>query len=78
MKKLLLSLLMMYGSLESLWSQCVPTCSNYAVSAITFTTFPNTGNNAIPMFSPNTDDGLTPPVPIGFNFNFIAPPIARS
>lgn len=70
MKKLLLILLIMYGSLGSVWSQCVPTCSNYAVSAITFTTFPSAGTNAIPMFSPNTDDGLTPPVPIGFNFNF--------
>ncbi len=70
MKKTLLQLLIIFITSGSLWSQCVPTCSNYAVSAITFTTFPNTGNNAIPLFSPNTDDGLTPPIQLGFNFNF--------
>lgn len=51
-------------------AQCAFTCSNYVVSPITYSMFPTGGNNAIPMFSPNTDDGYTPPVQIGFNFNF--------
>lgn len=51
-------------------AQCVSTCSTYARSEITFTTFPNTGTDAVPMFSPTIDDGITPPVPIGFNFTY--------
>jgi hypothetical protein len=51
-------------------SQCVASCSNYVVSSITYTTFPNSGANLVGLFSPNDDDGLTSAIPIGFNFNF--------
>lgn len=70
MKKSLLILSAVFMAANVSWAQCVPTCSNYAVSAITFTTFPSSGTNAIPLFSPNTDDGLTAPITLGFNFNF--------
>lgn len=70
MKKSLLFLSLTLFSMGLSRAQCVPTCSNYGVSSITYSTFPTGGTNAIPMFSPNTDDGYTPPVPLGFNFNF--------
>jgi hypothetical protein len=70
MKKTLLILFLTFISVGSIWSQCAPTCSNYAVSDISVTPYPNTGTNAIPMFTPNGDDGYTPPVPIGFSFNY--------
>lgn len=70
MKKSLLLLCFAVFSLSLVQAQCVFTCANYNVSQITFTNFPTAGTNAIPLFSPNTDDGYTPPVPLGFNFNF--------
>lgn len=70
MKKLLLSVLATVLSVGCSWSQCIPTCTNYVAIPITFTTYPAAGNNAIPQFIPNTDDGYTPPVPIGFPFTF--------
>ena len=71
MKKILYVFCFIFFGYGLLWSQCVPTCSNYAVLPLTtFTPFPMVGNNAVPLFSPNTDDGHTPPVPLGFNFDF--------
>jgi hypothetical protein len=70
MKKSLLLLYLGIFSVGLIRAQCAFTCSNYVVSPITYSMFPTGGNNAIPMFSPNTDDGYTPPVQIGFNFNF--------
>ena len=75
MKKTLLILFLSALSTYSLRSQCVGNCSVYAVSQLpTFTLFPTTGIDAVPSFSQagvqNKDDGYTPPVPIGFNFNF--------
>ena len=70
MKKLLLILSMTVMSFASVWSQCVPTCSAYGVSQVNFTTFPIGVNNAVPQFAPNTDDGYTPPISLGFNFNY--------
>jgi len=70
MKKSLLNFIFFVLFTHFSQAQCVPTCSNYAVSNITFTTFPIAGTNAIPNFLPNSDDGCTTPVPIGFNFNF--------
>lgn len=71
MKRTLFFLAVAFLSTIRTWSQCVPTCSNYAVMPLTsFTPFTNAGNNAVPQFTPNTDDGHTPPVPIGFSFNF--------
>lgn len=55
---------------QQIQAQCVATCSNYARSEITFTTFSASGTNAVPMFSPTIDDGITPPVPLGFNFTY--------
>lgn len=70
MKNILFLLSILSVSIELGWSQCVPTCSNYVAVPITYTTFPIAGTNAIPQFVPNTDDGVTPLVSIGFNFNF--------
>lgn len=70
MKKIIYFFCLAFFLHSQVWSQCVPTCSSYAVLPITFTTFPIAGNNAVPLFSPNTDDGHTPPVPLGFNFDF--------
>lgn len=70
MKKTLLFFAVTFLFLDSLRSQCVPTCSNYIVNPTTFTVYPSAGTNAVPLFSPNMDDGYTPPVQLGFNFNF--------
>jgi hypothetical protein len=52
-------------------AQCVSSCSNYAVSPITYSPLSTVGNNAIPLFSPNADDGIIPySIPLGFTFNF--------
>src|SRR5437868_1486843 len=75
MKKKLLSLFASLLFFSSAWSQCVPTCSVYAVSPITFSTFPVGQTNVTPSFT-NTylgtwpDDGSYGPIPIGFNFDF--------
>jgi hypothetical protein len=70
MKKSLIALCIVLLQWSSSVGQCVISCSNYAVASITPSLWPTAGNNAIPMFIPNTDDGYTPPVSIGFNFNF--------
>jgi hypothetical protein len=69
MKKILPFLLAFVWTL-GMRSQCVYTCSNYAVSPISYSLFPTAGNNPISLFSPNTDDGITAPLPIGFNFDY--------
>ncbi|MCC6370975.1 MAG: T9SS type A sorting domain-containing protein [Bacteroidia bacterium] len=70
MKKLIvfLGLIVLFNT--SARSQCVPTCSSYVLSSITYSTFPTAGNSLLSVFSPNGDDGITGPIPIGFNFNF--------
>lgn len=75
MKKSLFILFMTFLSAGSLWSQCVYTCSNYAVSPITYTTFPTGPTNVTPSFTNSflgtfADDGSIGPIPIGFNFDF--------
>ena len=57
------------------WSQCVPTCSSYVASPITFTTFPSGPTNVTPTFTNSfigvfADDGSIGPIPIGFNFDY--------
>jgi hypothetical protein len=66
------SLLLLFCTVVSLCvrSQCVISCSNYAVSSITHSVFPATGPNLTGNFSPNQDDGSTSAIPIGFSFNF--------
>lgn len=56
-------------------AQCVPTCSSYVVSPITFTTFPSGSINLTPTFTNSfiglfADDGSIGPIPIGFNFDY--------
>ena len=70
MKKQLLNLCLAVLASASVYAQCVPTCSSYAVSPITYTTFPSAGTNPLTSFSPNTDDGVTPLISLGFSFNF--------
>jgi hypothetical protein len=70
MKKKLLHLCLAFITSSSIYAQCIPTCSSYAVSQITYTTFPSAGTNPLSTFLPNTDDGVTPLISIGFNFNF--------
>lgn len=74
MKKLLLTLLICI-SISSARAQCVYTCSNYAVSQITYTTFPVGPTDITPSFTNSMngtipDDGSTGPISIGFNFDF--------
>lgn len=70
MKKKLLSLCLFVITGTSTQAQCIPTCSSYAVSQITYTTFPSAGTNPINTFLPNNDDGVTSLISIGFNFDF--------
>lgn len=70
MKKLLLLSVLFIAWSQSSVAQCVPTCSNYVCVPITYSLWPTGGTNAIPMFSPNTDDGCTSPLGIGFTFNY--------
>jgi len=52
-------------------AQCVFTCSTYVVNPIAFTTIPTPGStDVISQFSPNQDDGITPLINIGFNFQY--------
>src|SRR6478609_1928756 len=51
-------------------AQCVTSCTNYATYTVPFAPLPAAGNNAIPMFYPNSDDGYTSAIPLGFNFSF--------
>ncbi len=69
MKKSLL-LLFFTVAFASVRSQCVISCSNYAVSSISFSQFPTGGTDVSNSFIPNKDDGSTGAVPIGFTFNF--------
>jgi len=74
-KNLLLLVLGFLGYVPLTYAQCVPTCSNYNVSAISHSTFPSGPTNVTPQFT-NTflgtwaDDGSIGPIPIGFNFDF--------
>lgn len=70
MKKLLLIATLFIFAASKTHAQCVPTCSNYITYTVPYAPYPIAGNNAIPLFTPNTDDGLTSPIYIGFNFNF--------
>ncbi len=70
MKKSLFILCLTFLSLASLWAQCVFSCYTYTQSAITYSMFPTGGTNVINQFSPSIDDGITAPVPIGFNFTY--------
>jgi hypothetical protein len=70
MKKITLILLVNMFVYFELQSQCVLSCYNYSLSPVSFSVFPSAGVDAIPLFSPSIDDGLTPSVPLGFNFNF--------
>jgi hypothetical protein len=75
MKKTLRLFCLMFLLSFNAWSQCVPTCSNYAVSQISFTTFPSGTSNVTPTFTNPfigffADDGSIGPIPIGFNFDY--------
>ncbi len=70
MKRTLLTLLLAAFSIHFSWSQCVTTCTNYVVMPVTFTTIPTTGHTVVTSFSPNSDDGYSSPVQIGFPFDF--------
>lgn len=70
MKRNLLILFLSACFAFSASAQCVTTCSNYVAVPITYSLFPTAGTDAIPLFSPTLDDGYTPPIQIGFNFDF--------
>jgi hypothetical protein len=70
MKNRLLLLCAMVLTGTALRSQCVFSCYTYTRTSIAYSVFPNAGNNAIPQFAPSIDDGITPPIPLGFNFNY--------
>ena len=70
MKRILFSMLAVALSIYQIKAQCIQNCSGYSVSPITYSAFPTGGINAVTLLSPNTDDGYTPQVPIGFNFNY--------
>lgn len=70
MKRILFSLLVFVVSIARLQAQCIQNCSGYSLSPITYSLFPTAGNNPSSSFSPNSDDGYSSPVPIGFNFDF--------
>ena len=74
MKKLLLFTTLAISSIAGK-SQCVYTCSNYAVAPITYSTFPSGTLNVTPQFTNPVlgtwaDDGSIGPIPIGFSFDF--------
>lgn len=75
MKKLLLSISLALWTFAVVKSQCVYTCSNYAVVSTQFSVFPSGTTNLTPTFT-NTflssaqDDGDSGPIPIGFGFEF--------
>ncbi|MBX3164129.1 MAG: T9SS type A sorting domain-containing protein [Bacteroidetes bacterium] len=80
MKKFLLSVCGLAFFYQS-QAQCVAACSNYTVMPISYSLFP-TGNTMSPLsfsvspfssFNPsgvNPDDGVSPLIPIGFNFDY--------
>jgi len=51
-------------------AQCIAGCYTYSQSAISYSQFPTTGTDAISQFTPSIDDGITTPLPIGFNFKY--------
>jgi len=65
MKKLLLFITVSIFSITKLNAQCVYTCSNYAVSQITYSPLP-IGTNVLAL----GDDDISTAIPIGFNFDF--------
>jgi len=69
MKRILLFFIILFLEASSIWSQCVSTCSAYAVSPITFSAFASNGPTLNSLFTPSADDG-TVSVPIGFSFDF--------
>jgi len=73
MKKLIFFLAFGFASIGSVWSQCAPSCSNYIVSPITFTTFTGLGGGS--GYGVNeqflSDDQTSSPLPIGFTFSFM-------
>ncbi len=70
MKKTLCILGILIFGFNTVKSQCVPNCSAYTVNPTTYSLFPTGGTNVSSAFSPNSDDGYTSPVPIGFSFNY--------
>lgn len=73
MKKQFFTLLLSLAGLGSIWGQCAPSCSNYIVSPITFTTFSGLGGAS--GYGSNeqllSDDQTSSPLPIGFTFSFM-------
>jgi len=70
MKKLLLFILFSIFSAGMIQAQCAPTCSNYVTYTVPYGPVTGAGINAVPLFLPNTDDGCTSPINIGFTFNY--------
>lgn len=70
MKKSLLLFGIFCLSISAVYAQCVPNCSAYTVNPTTYSLFPTGGTNVSSSFSPNSDDGYTSLVPIGFSFNY--------
>ena len=70
MKNTLLFICIFLLGFKGLNAQCVPNCSAYTVNPTTYSLFPTGGTNVTSAFSPNSDDGYTSPVPIGFSFNY--------
>jgi PKD-like domain/Secretion system C-terminal sorting domain len=73
MKKQFITLLLSIAGFSSIWGQCAPSCSNYIVSPITFTTFSGLGGGS--GYGVNeqllSDDQTTGPLAIGFTFSFM-------
>lgn len=70
MKQLLFLILLFAFSAGIVQAQCAPTCSSYVTYTVPYGPLSPAGINAVPLFLPNSDDGCTSPINIGFTFNY--------
>lgn len=70
MKKFLLLFFSSAFSVGITHAQCAPTCSSYVTYTVPYGQLSPAGINAVPLFFPNTDDGCTSPINIGFSFDY--------
>lgn len=70
MKRILFIFAVLFFISNGLSAQCVQDCQGYSVSPITYSAFPSTGISVSSSFLPNTDDGYTGQIPLGFGFDF--------
>lgn len=70
MKKILLLIFFTTYLAGTIQAQCAPTCSSYVTYTVPYGPVTGAGVNAVPLFTPNSDDGYTSPINIGFTFNY--------